>query len=57
MLDVRSIGKIINLLIALSEGCKEHPAYRAKRQPRINCEGCHEMWDARQKLVDAKILK
>lgn len=31
---------------ALIRGCKKHPAYRAIREPRVDCEECKKlkMW-------------
>jgi hypothetical protein len=30
----------IELLKILAEGCHKHPAYRAKRQVKIDCQPC-----------------
>lgn len=41
---------IIDLYQQLDDGCKEHPAYRAKRPPRADCKGCRELWQKRLEL-------
>tara|TARA_R110001606_G_C15151150_1_gene625768 strand:+ start:231 stop:383 length:153 start_codon:yes stop_codon:yes gene_type:complete len=46
MTDARKI----ELWKILAEGCKKHPAYRAKRQVKIDCEPCSVMWKARLEL-------
>ena len=40
----------IELLTILAEGCKKHPAYRARRRPSVECVPCAEMWEARVAL-------
>lgn len=40
------------LLKILADGCKKHPAYRAKRKVITLCETCNQMWDARQELIN-----
>ena len=50
--DVRKI----ELLKLLAEGCRKHPAYRAKRQVKIDCEPCLIMWEARLELEAEKKL-
>ena len=40
----------IELWKILAEGCQKHPAYRAKRQVKINCKPCSVMWEARLEL-------
>jgi hypothetical protein len=39
------------VLQILVNGCNQHPSYRAKRQPRCECNYCKTMWSARQKLI------
>ena len=34
----------------LADGCRKHPAYRAKRKATGNCEPCVRMYDARLRL-------
>ena len=46
MTDARKI----ELWKILAEGCPKHPAYRAKRQVKIDCEPCRVMWTARLEL-------
>ena len=40
----------VKLLEFLSEGCRRHPAYRAKRKATGRCESCLKIWNARQEL-------
>ena len=41
----------ITRLRILAEGCRKHPAYRARRKPGVDsCPACNEMWLARQEL-------
>ena len=40
---------IKNLRI-LAEGCRTHPAYRARRPASGNCEPCMRMYEARLRL-------
>ena len=42
----------IRLLEFLSEGCRKHPAYRAKRKATGRCESCVKIWNARQELIN-----
>lgn len=37
----------IELLQILAEGCRKHPAYRARRTATGKCEGCVTVWKAR----------
>ena len=46
MTDARKI----ELWNILAEACQKHPAYRAKRQVKINCQPCSVMWKARVEL-------
>lgn len=41
---------MIKILRILAEGCRKHPAYRARRPATGNCEPCVRMWQARQEL-------
>ena len=50
MLNERDKRKI-ELLEILSEGCRKHPAYRARRKVRISCEDCVQLWNARVELT------
>jgi hypothetical protein len=50
MLNEREKRKI-ELLEILSEGCRKHPAYRARRKVRIFCEDCVQLWNARVELT------
>ncbi len=42
---------IRNLRI-LAEGCRMHPAYRARRRATGNCEPCMRMYEARLQLIE-----
>jgi hypothetical protein len=50
MLNERDKRKI-ELLEILSEGCRKHPAYSARRKGSISCEGCVQLWNARVELT------
>ena len=50
MLNERDKRKI-ELLEILSEGCRKHPAYRARRKVSISCEDCVQLWNARVELT------
>lgn len=41
-----------NLLEILAEGCRKHPAYRARRPATGRCEECVVVWNARIQLND-----
>ena len=47
-------ARVIELWRILAEGCQKHPAYRAKRQVKIDCEPCSVMWKARLELGDVE---
>ena len=40
----------IKLLKILAEGCRKHPAYRARRPATGRCEECVVVWNARLEL-------
>jgi len=42
----------IELLKILSEGCRKHPAYRARRPATGRCEECVVVWNARFELKE-----
>jgi hypothetical protein len=44
--------KKIELLEILAEGCRTHPAYRARRSATGNCTECVVVWTARQQLKE-----
>ena len=44
--------KKIELLKTLAEGCRKHPAYRAKRKATELCPECVVVWKARVALND-----
>jgi hypothetical protein len=46
--------KNIELLEILAEGCRTHPAYRARRSVKVECTACIDMWSARQQLKELK---
>ena len=45
-MDKISLQKI-KLLEALAEGCRKHPAYRARRPATGRCPECEVVWSAR----------
>ena len=47
----------IELLTILAEGCKKHPAYRARRTPSVECVPCAEMWEARVALNEIERME
>lgn len=46
----KKLEEKIKLLEILSEGCRQHPAYRARRPATQRCPDCVIVWEARQKL-------
>ena len=42
----------IELLQILVEGCRKHPAYRARRAATQRCKECIVVWNARLELKD-----
>jgi hypothetical protein len=40
----------IKILKILADSCHKHPAYRAKRQVKIDCQPCVVIWNARLEL-------
>ena len=42
----------IELLKILAEGCRKHPAYRARRTATGRCQECVVVWNARLELND-----
>lgn len=42
----------IELLQILAEGCRKHPAYRARRAATQRCQECIVVWNARLELKD-----
>lgn len=53
-MSVSILNKEIQLLEILAEGCRTHPAYRARRVVTVNCAACIEMWNARLRLKELK---
>lgn len=47
---------VLTWLRVLAYGCKEHPSYRAKREPRVDCSDCKTIWSSRQNLIMADEL-
>ncbi len=45
----------IELLQILAEGCRKHPAYRARRAATQRCQECVVVWDARLELNDMSV--
>ena len=46
----KKLEQKIRYLKVLSEGCRKHPAYRARRPATQRCPDCVVVWEARQKL-------
>lgn len=40
----------IELLQILAEGCRKHPAYRARKTATQRCQECVVVWNARLEL-------
>ena len=53
---VQTLEEKIKLLEILSEGCRKHPAYRAKRQATGRCVECIKVWSAREELNNLRKL-
>ena len=51
MSDGKSQEKI-ELLQILAEGCRKHPAYRARRAATQRCQECVVVWNSRLELND-----
>ena len=47
----------IELLEILAEGCRVHPAYRARRAATRKCKPCITVWEARCELRLRHLLK
>ena len=45
----------IEILTILVEGCRKHPAYRARRPATGRCEECVVVWNARLELRDMSV--
>ena len=50
-MDQDKLNKKIRLLKILVEGCRKHPAYRARRKATERCEECVVVWKARLELT------
>jgi hypothetical protein len=44
---IKELKDKIEVLQILAEGCRQHPAYRARRPATGNCAPCVAMWQAR----------
>lgn len=47
---IKELQDKIALLQILAEGCRQHPAYRARRPATGKCAPCVSMWQARCNL-------
>ncbi len=47
----------IKNLRLLAEGCRTHPAYRARRRATGNCEPCMRLYEARLRLDELDELE
>ena len=43
----------VELLRIVAEGCRKHPAYRARRKATGRCKECVIVWKARQELEES----
>ena len=51
-IDEQQLNRKIELLRILAEGCRKHPAYRARRAATQRCQECVVVWNARIELND-----
>ena len=51
-MDDNKSQRKIELLKILAEGCRKHPAYRARRPATGRCQECVVVWNARHELND-----
>ena len=49
-MDQDILNTKIKLLEILVEGCRKHPAYRARRKATERCQECVVVWKARVEL-------
>jgi hypothetical protein len=49
-MDADKSAREIELLKVLAEGCRKHPAYRARRPATARCAECVVVWNARLEL-------
>jgi hypothetical protein len=49
-IDEQQLNRKIELLRILAEGCRKHPAYRARRAATQSCQECVVVWNARLEL-------
>jgi len=49
---IKTNNRKIELLTILAEGCRKHPAYRARRPATGVCQECAVVWNARLELND-----
>ena len=49
---IKTNNRKIELLTILAEGCRKHPAYRARRPATGKCQECVVVWKARLELND-----
>ena len=47
---IKELQDKLALLQILAEGCRQHPAYRARRPATGKCAPCVTMWQARCNL-------
>jgi len=51
-IDEKQLNRKIEILRILAEGCRKHPAYRARRAATQRCQECVVVWNARLELND-----
>ena len=49
-IDEKKLNQRIELFRILAEGCRKHPAYRARRPATGRCQECEIVWNARLEL-------
>ena len=49
---MENVHRKLQLLRTLAEGCRKHPAYRARRTATGRCKECAVVWKARQELEE-----
>ncbi len=55
--STEKIDATIKNLRSLAEGCRTHPAYRARRRATGNCEPCMRLYEARLRLDELDELE
>ncbi len=56
-MDADKSAREIELLKILAQGCRKHPAYRARRAATGKCTECIVVWTARLELNEMSAKK